>query len=330
MEQVQLGGTGLKVSQVCLGMMSYGDAATRPWVLDEDASRPLVRQAAEAGITFFDTADVYSAGVSEEFTGRLLREVFSRREEYVIATKVCGDMGTGPNGAGLSRGHILDAVDASLRRLGTDHIDLYQIHSADPTTPIAETMGALDDVVRAGKVRYIGASNLFAWELALAQHAAERANGARFVTMQHHYNLLYREEEREMIGYLRHESMGSLPWSPLGRGRLARAGRPAETARTGTDDFGNRLYEPVDAAGDGVLDAVAAVAGERGVAPAQVALAWLLHQPIVTAPIVGATKAAHIDDAVAATELQLSAAELERLEAPYVTQPVLKPGALLR
>jgi aryl-alcohol dehydrogenase-like predicted oxidoreductase len=323
MEQVRLGASGLHVSRVCLGMMSYGNDSDRPWVLDEAAAEPIVRQAVEGGITFFDTADVYSQGASEVATGRLVGRLLSR-DEVVIATKVHGVMTPGPNGRGLSRKHILSAIDASLGRLGMDHVDLYQIHRWDPHTPIEETMEALHDVVRAGKARYLGASSMAAWQFAKAQHVAERHGWTRFVSMQDHYNLLYREEEREMIPQCLDQGVGILPWSPLARGWLAgtrtREGGRA-TRRAETDAFQDQLYgRPEDF---DVVDRVAEVAGERGLPPAQVALAWLLHRPGVSSPIVGATKPGHLEDALAATEVALSPDELARLEEPYVTHPVL-------
>ena len=324
MEYVRLGSTGLKVSRLCLGMMSYGDPEWREWVLPEGDAAPFVRRAAEAGITFFDTADVYSVGASEEITGRLLRRFFTRREEYVIATKVHGQMGDSPNDAGLSRKHIMDAIDASLRRLGTDFVDLYQIHRFDPQTPVEETMQALDDVVRAGKARYIGASSMWAWQFASMQHAAELHGWTRFVTMQDHYNLVYREEEREMIPYCAATGVGIVPWSPLARGFLAgNRGRDGaqHTVRARTD-VGNQRFYAYDESDFAVVDRVADVADKYGVPPAQVALAWLLHQPAVTAPIVGATKSHHLDDAVAATELRLTDDDLATLAEPYRPKPV--------
>ena len=323
MDQVRLGASGLDVSRVCLGMMSYGNDSDRPWVLDEAAAEPIVRQGVEGGITFFDTADVYSQGASEVATGRLVGRLLSR-EEVVIATKVHGVMTPGPNGRGLSRKHIFSAIDASLERLGMDHVDLYQIHRWDPHTPIEETMEALHDVVRAGKARYLGASSMAAWQFAKAQHAAERHGWSRFVSMQDHYNLLYREEEREMIPQCLDQGVGILPWSPLARGWLAgtrtREGGRA-TRRAETDAFQDQLYgRPEDF---DVVDRVAEVAGERGLPPAQVALAWLLHRPGVTSPIVGATKPGHLADALAAAQVALSPDELARLEEPYVTHPVL-------
>jgi aryl-alcohol dehydrogenase-like predicted oxidoreductase len=326
MEQVRLGSTGLHVSHVCLGMMSYGNDSDRPWVLDEAAAEPIIRRAVEGGITFFDTADVYSGGASEVATGRLVRK-FIARDEVVIATKVNGQMTPGPNGRGLSRKHILSAIDASLQRLDMDYVDLYQIHRWDPHTPIEETMEALHDVVRAGKARYIGASSMYAWQFAKAQHVAERNGFTRFHSMQNHYNLVYREEEREMIPLCLDQGVGVIPWSPLARGFLTgtrtRAG-DRRTTRAETDKFTDTLYgrdEDFD-----VADRVAEVATERGVPPAQLALAWLLHRPGVTAPIVGATKLEHLEDALAATELDMSAEDMLRLEEPYVPHPVLGHG----
>jgi aryl-alcohol dehydrogenase-like predicted oxidoreductase len=322
MDFVNLGSTGLRVSRVCLGMMSYGNASDRPWVLDEEATEPIVRAAVEAGINFFDTADTYSNGMSEVATGRIVPKYLSR-DESVIATKVFMPMTPGPNGGGLSRKHILSAIDASLQRLGLEYVDLYQIHRWDPHVPIEETMDALNEVVRAGKARYIGASSMHAWQFAKAQHVAERRGLARFVSMQNHYNLLYREEEREMIPQCIDQGIGVIPWSPLARGMLAgnRArGGDKRTTRAQTDPFSDYLYNEGDF---DVVDRVVEVAGERGVPPAQVALAWLLHKPGVTAPIVGATKLGHLEDAVAAEQLALSDDEIGRLEAPYVPHPVL-------
>ncbi len=322
MESVNLGATGLRVSRVCLGMMSFGNDSDRPWVLDEDAAEPIVRAAVEGGIYFFDTADTYSAGASEVATGRLVRQHLSR-DEAVIATKVFMPMTPGPNGGGLSRKHILSAIDASLQRLEMDYVDLYQIHRWDPNVPIEETMDALNEVVRSGKARYIGASSMYAWQFAKAQHVAERAGGAQFVSMQNHYNLLYREEEREMIPQCQDQGIGVIPWSPLARGVLAgnrtRSG-DRNTTRSNTDPFTEYLYSEGDF---DVVDRVVEVAGERGVAPAQVALAWLLHRPGVTAPIVGATKIGHLEDALAAEQLTLSDDEMKRLEERYVPHPVL-------
>src|SRR5690349_9659753 len=318
MDQVRLGRTGLHVSRVCLGMMSYGNDSDRPWVLDEAAAEPIVRRAVEGGITFFDTADVYSGGASEVATGRLLPKFLSR-DETVIATKVHGPMTPGPNGRGLSRKHILSAIDASLKRLGLEYVDLYQIHRFDPNTPIEETMEALHDVVRAGKARYIGASSMFAWQFARAQQVAERNGWTRFVSMQNHYNLLYREEEREMIPLCVDQGVGVIPWSPLARGVLAgNRSRDGEkrTTRSETDEFTDYLYsQPTDF---DVVERVAKVAAERGVSSAQVALAWLLIKPGVTAPIIGATKLGHLTDALAAEALDLTDDEVKRLEEPYV------------
>ncbi|WP_341252111.1 aldo/keto reductase [Euzebya pacifica] len=321
MDYVRLGSTGLKVSRVCLGMMSYGDPGWREWVLPEEDSLPFVQRAAEAGITFFDTADMYSLGVSEEVTGRLLGTVFDRREDYVLATKVNFPMSDRPNDGGLSRGHIMDAIDNSLRRLGTDHVDLYQIHRWDDETPIEETMQALHDCVRAGKVRYLGASSMHAWQFAKAQHVAERNGWTPFVSMQNHYNLLYREEEREMIPLCRDQGVGVIPWSPLARGLLARPRAEATaTSRGAADTISPTLY--ADASGD-VIDAVGTVAEQLGTSRAQVALAWLLHQPGVTAPIIGATKLGHLDDAVAATTLTLDEDQQALLTEGYRPLPVL-------
>ena len=319
MDYVSLGRTGLRVSRICLGMMSYGRSDERPWALDEEAAEPIVRRAAESGVIFFDTADVYNGGQSEVVTGRLLKKLFATREEYVVATKVHGRTMPGVNGAGLSRKHVLASIDASLQRLGLDYVDLYQIHRWDPRTPIEETMEALHEVVRAGKARYIGASSMFAWQFAKAQAVAP----TRFVSMQNHYNLVYREEEREMIPQCIDQGVAVLPWSPLARGLLA-GNRTREgeklTTRARTDAWGDSLYTPeVDFA---VVDRVAEVAAARGMPAAQVALAWLLHKPGVTAPIVGATKLEHLDDAVAAEQLALDADEIERLEESYVPHSI--------
>jgi aryl-alcohol dehydrogenase-like predicted oxidoreductase len=318
-EYVNLGRTGLRVSRICLGMMSYGRNEERPWALDEEAAEPIVRRAVEGGVIFFDTADVYNGGQSEVITGRLLRQLFGTREEYVVATKVHGRTMPGENGAGLSRKHIVASIDASLERLGLDYVDLYQTHRWDRRTPVDETMEALHDVVRAGKARYIGASSMFAWQFAKAQSVA----ATRFVSMQNHYNLVYREEEREMIPQCIDQGVGVLPWSPLARGLLA-GNRTREgerlTTRARTDSFGDSLYTPdVDFA---AVERAQEVAGARGVATAQVALAWLLHKPGVTAPIVGATKLEHVDDAIAAEQLTLSADEVARLEEPYVSHAI--------
>lgn len=326
MQYLNLGRSGLKVSRICLGMMSYGTPHWRDWVLDEEASRPLIRRALEAGVNFLDTADMYSDGVSEEVTGRAIRD-FARREEIVLATKVFHATGADPNARGLSRKHICDAIDASLRRLGTDYVDLYQIHRYDPSTPIEETLAALDDLVRAGKVRYIGASSMYAWQFARALGLSEQKGWARFVSMQNHYNLVYREEEREMLPLCRFEGIGVIPWSPLARGFLAggrRARGEGPTARARSDDFAHRLY--YQGSDFAVVDAVVALAEERGVEPAQVALAWLLHQDGVTAPIIGATKPGQIEAAVAALDIVLSDEERAALEAPYLPHPVLGHG----
>jgi 1-deoxyxylulose-5-phosphate synthase len=320
MEYTRLGSTGLQVSRICLGMMSYGSPSWREWVLDLDASRPLVRSAVEAGITFFDTADVYSLGVSEEVSGTLLREFFAGRDDYVLATKVFNPMGEGPNDRGLSRKHVMASIDASLRRLGTDHVDLYQIHRFDPETPIEETMEALHDVVRAGKARYIGASSMYAWQFAKAQHVADLGGWTRFVAMQDHYNLIYREEEREMHPLCLDQGVGVIPWSPLARGRLARLPEERTTTRSSSDPIADRMYTDAD---DAVVRAVADVAKSRGLPLAQVALAWALHKEAVSAPIVGATKPGHVEDAVAAVDVALSDDEIAALEAPYVAHPVL-------
>ena len=323
MQYVNLGRTGLRVSRVCLGMMSFGNDSDRAWALDEEAAEPIVRAAVDGGITFFDTADTYSNGASEVATGRLVSKMLTR-DEVVIATKVFMPMTPGENGGGLSRKHILSGIDASLRRLGMDYVDLYQIHRWDGRTPIEETMDALHDVVRAGKARYIGASSMFAWQFAKAQHAADDNGGTRFVSMQPHYNLLYREEEREMIPQCLDQGVGIIPWSPLARGVLAgnrtRQG-VKNTTRSDSDPFTDYLYsQPTDF---DVVDAVAEVATARGVPAAQVALAWLLQRPGVTAPIVGATKLGHLTDALAAEQLVLDDEEIKKLEAPYVPHPVL-------
>ncbi|HYF73185.1 MAG TPA: aldo/keto reductase [Nocardioides sp.] len=319
MRYTKLGRTGLDVSVVTLGCMSWGDPSRggHPWVLDEAAGRAIIRQALEAGITVFDTANVYSGGSSEEFTGRALRDL-ARREDVVIATKVHGRMRPGPYGAGLSRKAILHEIDESLRRLGTDYVDLYQIHRWDPDVPIEETMEALHDVVRAGKARYLGASSMFAWQFGKAQHAALTHGWTPFVSMQNHYNLIYREEEREMLPLCADLGVGVIPWSPLARGRLTRAW-DTETARAETDEFGATLYRDEDRA---IVETVAAVAERRGVPRAQVALAWLLHQPVVTSPIVGVTRPEHLADAVAAVDLALTAEELDELGSGYLPHAV--------
>jgi aryl-alcohol dehydrogenase-like predicted oxidoreductase len=305
-------------------MMSYGSQAERAWHLDEAAAEPIVKAAIDGGVTFFDTADTYSDGVTEEITGRLLARLFGSREDYVLATKVYFPMGTGPNDRGLSRKHVLAAIDASLRRLGTDYVDLYQIHRWDYQTPIEETMEALYEVVRAGKARYIGASSMFAWQFAKAQNLAERHGGTRFVSMQNHYNLIYREEEREMIPLCADQGVAVLPWSPLARGVLTgNRGREGErrTARAGDDPLSDERYNsPSDF---DVVDRLAEVAVARGAPPAQVALAWLLSRPAVTAPIVGATRLGHISDALAAVQLTLTEEEVHRLEELYLPHRVL-------
>jgi aryl-alcohol dehydrogenase-like predicted oxidoreductase len=322
MEYVNLGDTGLRVSRVCLGTMSFGAHESRPWALPEAEVEPIVRRAVEGGVTFFDTADVYNGGQSEVVTGRVLPKLLPR-EELVIATKVHGRTMPGENGRGLSRKHVMAAIDASLRRLGMEYVDLYQIHRWDPTTPIAETMDALHDVVKAGKARYIGASSMFAWQFAKAQATAERRCGTRFVSMQNHVNLVYREEEREMIPLCIDQGVAVLPWSPLARGLLAgtrtRSGERL-TTRARSDPFGDSLYVPeVDF---DVVDRLVEVAAERGVPSAQVALAWLLGRLGVTAPIVGATKVGHVEDALAAETLRLTDDEVSRLEEPYVPHAV--------
>ena len=320
MEFTKLGTTGTTVSRICLGCMTYGSSSWRDWVLDEDASRPLIKRAIELGISFFDTADMYSLGASEEVLGRALRDFAPPREEIVVATKVYNPMGDDPNRRGLSRKHIRHSIDASLKRLGMDYVDLYQIHRYDRETPIEETLEALDDVVRAGKALYVGASSMYAWQFAQMLNASERLGLARFVTMQNHYNLIYREEEREMIPFCVDEGIGLIPWSPLARGMLA-GNRKEGTTRSKTDDFGNSMY--TRDADDAVVDAVGKVAEERGVSSAQVALAWVLAQPGVSAPIIGASKAGHLEDAVKALEIELSDGELAALGDAYVPHPVL-------
>jgi 1-deoxyxylulose-5-phosphate synthase len=324
MDYVNLGNSGLKVSQICLGMMSYGTSQWRDWVLDEEDSRPFVRRALELGINFFDTANMYSRGMSEEVTGRALGD-FARREEVVVATKVyfrTNDQD--PNAGGLSRKHIMDAIDDSLRRLGMEYVDLYQIHRWDYTTPIEETMEALHDVVKAGKARYIGASSMYAWQFAKAQIIADRNGWTRFISMQNHYNLIYREEEREMIPLCLDQGVGLLPWSPLARGFLAgnrTRGGEAPTTRAETDDFAHDMYyadEDFD-----VVERVVVLAERRGVTPAQIALAWLLHKPGVAAPIIGATRMPHLEQAVEATTITLSDDELAEMEEPYRPHRIL-------
>jgi aryl-alcohol dehydrogenase-like predicted oxidoreductase len=321
MKYVKLGTTGLDVSAICLGCMSYGEPALggHPWSLDEETSQPFYRAAVESGINFFDTANVYSAGSSEEFLGRALQK-YTNRDEVVIATKVHGAMRQGPNGAGLSRKAILTEVDHSLRRLGTDYIDLYQIHRLDRRVPLEETLEALHDVVRAGKVRYLGASSMYAWQFSKALYTADAHGWTRFVSMQDHYNLLNREEEREMLPLCADQGIGVIPWSPLARGRLAREWDD-KTARSEQDEFGRVLYDT--ASSDRVVvDRVGEIANERAIPRAQVALAWMLSKPVITAPIVGATKPNHLEDAVAAVDVELSDDEIARLEEPYVPHPV--------
>ncbi len=324
MDYVTLGKTGMKVSRICLGCMSYGvpERGAHPWSLDEEQSRPFITRALEMGINFFDTANVYSDGTSEEIVGRALRD-FAKREEVVIATKVHGRMHPGVNGAGLSRKAILAEIDASLRRLGVDYVDLYQIHRWDNETPIEETLEALHDVVKAGKARYIGASSMYAWQFCKALLLAERHGWTRFVSMQDHYNVLYREEEREMLGLCASEGIGVIPWSPLARGRLARpwAEEPT-TARAETDQFGKTLYRGTEDSDRQVVGRVSDIAEERGVPMAQVALAWLLSRPTVTSPIIGATKPHHLEDAVAALSVDLTREEIAALEEPYVPHSV--------
>jgi aryl-alcohol dehydrogenase-like predicted oxidoreductase len=319
MRYERLGATGLEVSAVTVGCMSWGDPGRggHSWVKGEDFARETIRTALEAGINFFDTANVYSAGTSEEFTGRALKE-YAAREDVVLATKVHGRMRPGPNGAGLSRQAILHEIDASLTRLGTDYVDLYQIHRWDPATPIEETMEALHDVVKAGKARYLGASSMYAWQFAKAQHVAAVNGWTRFVSMQDHYNLIYREEEREMLPLCQDQGVGVIPWSPLARGRLTRPWDTA-TARAESDEFGSSLYRDEDAA---IVAKVLEIAERRGVSPAQVALAWVMAQPAVTSPIVGVTRPEHLDDAIRAVDLELDADELEELSAGYTPRGI--------
>ncbi|MFS0638827.1 aldo/keto reductase [Mesobacillus foraminis] len=323
MDYVKLGNTGMEVSRLCLGCMSFGvpERGNHKWVLDEEESRPMIKKALDHGINFFDTANVYSEGTSEEIVGRALKEM-ANRNEIVLATKVHGRMHNGPNGAGLSRKAIMTEIDNSLRRLGTDYVDLYQIHRWDYNTPIEETMEALHDVVKAGKARYIGASSMFAWQFLKAQHIAEKNGWTRFISMQNHLNLLYREEEREMLPLCREENVGVIPWSPLARGKLTRDWE-ATTARSETDEFGKQLYSATAEADQAVVERVAQLAKERSVPRAQIALAWVLQKQPVTAPIIGATKISHLEDAVAALGITLSLEEVSFLEEPYVPHPVL-------
>jgi aryl-alcohol dehydrogenase-like predicted oxidoreductase len=320
MEYTNLGPTGTQVSRLCLGCMTYGSKKWREWVLDEEQGRPFIKRALELGFNFFDTADMYSLGRSEEVLGRALKDFGPSRDKLVIATKVFFPMGDDANQKGLSRKHIMHAIDDSLRRLGTDYVDLYQIHRFDYDTRIEETLESLHDVVKSGKARYIGASSMFAWQFARMLYTADRHHWIRFVTMQNHYNLVYREEEREMVPLCLEEGVGLLPWSPLARGLLA-GNRKAGTERSKQDDYAQKLY--TREADDRVVDAVQDLAEERGVPPAQIALAWLLHKPGVTAPIIGASKPNHLEDAVAALAIKLNKAEIERLEAVYVPHPVL-------
>ena len=318
MDYVRLGRSGLEISRLCLGCMTYGvpGRGSHPWTLDEEQSRPFIKRALELGITFFDTANVYSDGTSEEIVGRALKD-FARRDEVVIATKVHGRMRPGPNGAGLSRLAIMTEIDNSLRRLGTDYVDLYQIHRWDYATPIEETLEALHDVVRTGKARYIGASSMYAWQFAKALYTADLNGWTRFVSMQNYYNLLYREEEREMLRLCQAEGIGVIPWSPLARGRLTRDWDES-SARSETDEFGKSLYATTAEADRKVVERVDEISARRGVPRARVALAWLLHKPVVTAPIIGATKPQHLDDAVAALSLELTPEEIAQLEEAYV------------
>ncbi len=327
MDFVNLGSTGLKVSRLCLGMMTYGSKKWRDWVYDYEESLPFVKQALDGGINFFDTADVYSLGVSEEVTGRALRELGVARHNVVVATKVHGVMGDAPNEHGQSRKHIMHAIDDSLRRLGMDYVDLYQIHRFDPTTPIEETLEALTDVVKAGKALYIGASSMFAWQFSKMLNTSDKLGLSRFVTMQNHYNLIYREEEREMIPLCRDQGIGLIPWSPLARGFLAgnrRRQDKGETTRARSDAFAHNMYYADD--DFRVVERVTEIALKRGVPNAQVALAWLLSRPGVTAPIVGASKPQHLDDAFKALELKLDDDEIKALEEPYRPHPVLGHG----
>ena len=323
MVYVRLGKTGLKVSRICLGTMTYGTSKWRPWVLDEDASVPFIKRAIEHGINFFDTADMYSAGVSEEVVGRALK-AFAKRDQVVIATKGFWPTGEGPNDRGLSRQHLMDAIDGSLRRLGVDYLDLYQIHRFDPDTPIAETLGTLHDIVKAGKARYIGASSMSAWQFAKMLYTADEHGWTRFVSMQNHYNLVYREEEREMLPLCLEEGIGVIPWSPLARGFLAGNRRKSdfgETSRARTDTFAHDLYyADSDFA---IVERVVELAARLGVKPVQVALAWMLTKPAITAPIVGASTLSHLDDAVEALNVKLSAEDVAFVEEPYTPHPIL-------
>ena len=325
MQYVTLCNTGMKVSRVCLGMMSYGSPEwlDQSWVLVEEDSRPFVKRAIELGINFFDTADMYSTGLSEEITGRALKE-FARRDEVVLATKVFMPMGEKPNQGGLSRKHIMEAIDASLRRLDTEYVDLYHIHRWDNETPIEETMEALHDVVKAGKALYIGASSMYTWQFAKAQYIADLNGWTRFVSMQNHYNLVYREEEREMIPFCIDQGVGLIPWSPLARGFLAgnrTRDKSGATTRSETDDWAHGAY--YQESDFGVVDCVVEVAKQKGVKPAQIALAWMLHKPYITAPIIGATKMSHLEELVAATEIEMSEEDMAAVEARYQPHPVI-------
>jgi aryl-alcohol dehydrogenase-like predicted oxidoreductase len=324
MQYVNLGKSGLKISRLCLGMMSYGTSQWRPWVLDEEPARPFIKKALDAGINFFDTADMYSKGVSEEVLGKTLRHFGVNRESVVIATKVYFPMTDDPNGRGLSRKHILDAIDASLKRLGMDYVDLYQIHRWDYETPIEETMEALHDVVRAGKARYIGASSMFVWQFVKAQYTADLHGWTRYTSMQNHYNLVYREEEREMIPFCIDQGIGLIPWSPMARGFFAgnrRREGGGETVRANSDDYADNLYfreEDFD-----VAERAQEIAGEHGVTGSQIALAWMLNKTYISAPIIGATKLEHLEQSIAALDIKLSDEEVKRLEEPYLPHPVL-------
>jgi aryl-alcohol dehydrogenase-like predicted oxidoreductase len=324
MEYVNLGKSGLKVSRICVGCMSFGvpERGNHLWTLDEEKSRPIVRRAIEAGINFLDTANVYSDGSSEEIVGRLMKE-FARREDIVMATKVHGRMRPGPNGAGLSRKAIFTEIDASLKRLGTDYVDLYQIHRWDHSTPIEETLEALHDVVKSGRARYIGASSMYAWQFCKALYLADLHGWTRFISMQNHYNLIYREEEREMMKLCEAERIGVIPWSPLARGRLARAWEDkSATERAAKDEFGKTLYARTEEADKHIIDRVGEIARSRGISRAQVATAWMLSKPFVTSPIIGATRLEHLEDAIAAVDVKLTPEEVGRLEEPYIPHPV--------
>jgi len=324
MDYVRLGSSGLKVSRICLGTMTYGTSSWRDWILDEEASRPFIKRSLEEGINFFDTADMYSDGVSEQVLGRALAD-FAKREEVVIATKAFFPTGKGPNDRGLSRKHLFAAIDASLERLGVDYVDLYQIHRFDSDTPIEETMEALHEIIRSGKVRYIGASSMFAWQFARMQHAADLNGWTRFVSMQPHYNLVYREEEREMLPLCREDGVGVIPWSPLARGFLAgnrsREGKSGGTTRAKSDEYAHKLY--YGESDFNVVDRVVELAGKREATPAQIALAWVLSKPGITAPIIGASKSKHLDDACAALTISLSEEEMTFLEEPYQPHGIL-------